>query len=135
VKFSGSTAYRASIGGSHISIGYDLSTTGSCDVIKPSQRIQKVPFTVMAKVKASASEDSDLLAPPPGRPAGSSMGQLKREIKIEDATRLLGSGKQLSESVGEAGLKTQAYEYLSSERRMEITYVEGLVVRYSFTSE
>jgi len=44
-------------------------------------------------------------------------------------------GKQLSESVGDAGLKTQVYEYFTSDRRVEITYVDGLLVRFSISSK
>jgi hypothetical protein len=31
-------------------------------------------------------------------------------------------------------LKTQVYEYLPGDRRVEVTYVEGLVVRFTITS-
>jgi hypothetical protein len=67
-----------------------------------------------------------LLDPPP---------QLKRGMKMEEVTGLLGPGKQLSESVGDGGLKTQVYEYLTDDRRAEVTYVDGLVVRFSVSSK
>ena len=54
---------------------------------------------------------------------------------MEEVTRLLGQGKQLSESVGDAGLKTQVNEDLTSERRVEITYVDGLVVSLLISSK
>ena len=38
-------------------------------------------------------------------------------------------------SVGDAGLKTQVFEYLSEDRRVEVTYVDGLVVRFSVSSK
>ena len=66
--------------------------------------------------------------------AGSPTAQLQRGMKIEDVTSLLGQGRQLSESVGDNGLKTQVYEYLPGDRRVEVTYVEGLVVRFTITS-
>jgi hypothetical protein len=66
---------------------------------------------------------------------GSPTGQLKRGMKMEEVTTLLGSGKQLSESVGDGGLKTQVVEYLTEDRRVEVTYVEGLVVRFSVSSK
>jgi len=56
-------------------------------------------------------------------------------MKMEEVTTLLGPGRQLSESVGDGGLKTQVYEYLTSDRRVEVTYVEGLVVRFSIGSK
>ena len=52
----------------------------------------------------------------------------------EEVTNLFGAGKQLSESVGDAGLKTQVVEYLTSDRCVEVTYVDGLLVRFSITS-
>lgn len=120
--------YKATIGGGHVSIAYDSANQGSCDSIKHSQKSQRVSFTVTAKVVGAASGTA------PGGDA-SSPGQLKRGMKIEDVTRLLGPGKQLSESVGDAGLKTQVYEYLSAEQRYNVTYVDGLVVRYSISSK
>jgi hypothetical protein len=66
--------------------------------------------------------------------AGSPTGQLKRGMQINDVTNLLGQGRQLSESVSPEGLKTQVFEYLTGDRRVEVTYVEGLVVRFSISS-
>ncbi len=59
---------------------------------------------------------------------------LKRGMKMEEVTGLFGQGRQLSESVSSDGLKTQVLEYSSGDRRVDVTYVEGLVVRYSITS-
>ncbi len=66
--------------------------------------------------------------------AGSPTAQLKRGMKFDEVTTLLGPGKQLSESVGDQGLKTQVYEYFTSDRRAEVTFVDGLVVRFSVSS-
>jgi len=65
---------------------------------------------------------------------GSPTGQLKRGMQMSDVTNLLGEGRQLSESVSNDGLKTQVYEYLSGDRRVEVTYVDELVVRFSISS-
>jgi hypothetical protein len=124
--------YKATVGGGHVSIAYDSANHGSCDSIKHSQKIQRVSFTVTAKVVGAAGGPG---AASGGEAAGTPAGQLKRGMKIEDVTRLLGPGKQLSESVGDAGLKTQVYEYLSAEQRYDVTYVDGLVVRYSISSK
>jgi hypothetical protein len=67
-------------------------------------------------------------------PAGSPTAQLKRGMRMEDVTTLLGPGKELSSSVGDAGLKTQVFEYLTPDRRVEITYVDALLVRFSISS-
>jgi len=66
--------------------------------------------------------------------AGSPTGQLKRGMQMTDVTNLLGQGRQLSESVSPEGLKTQIFEYLPGDRRVEVTYVDGLVVRFSISS-
>ncbi len=60
--------------------------------------------------------------------------QLKRGMKMSEVTSLFGQGKQLSESVSGDGLKTQTMEYASGDRRVDVTYVEGVVVRYSISS-
>ncbi|HTZ56756.1 MAG TPA: hypothetical protein VMB49_01600 [Acidobacteriaceae bacterium] len=60
--------------------------------------------------------------------------QLKRGMKMAEVTNLFGPGKQLSESVSGDGLKTQVFEYTTGARIVNVTYVEGLVVRYSIAS-
>jgi hypothetical protein len=60
--------------------------------------------------------------------------ELKRGMKMDEVTNLFGQGKQLSQSVSGDGLKTQIYEYTTGDRRVDVTYVEGLVVRYSINS-
>jgi hypothetical protein len=77
---------------------------------------------------ASAAQNSA------GDSAVPATAQLKRGMKIEEVTNLFGPGKQLSESVSTDGLKTQIFQYATSDRRVEVTYVEGLVVRYSISS-
>jgi hypothetical protein len=67
-------------------------------------------------------------------PTGSPTAQLKRGMKMDEVTTLLGQGRQLSESASSEGLKTQVYEYLPGDRCVEVTYVDGLVVRYAISS-
>ena len=67
--------------------------------------------------------------------SGSPTGQLKRGMSMGDVSNLLGQGKLLSESTSNDGLKTQVYEYVSGDRRAEITYVDQLVVRFSISSK
>ena len=61
--------------------------------------------------------------------------QLRRGMSLNDVAALLGQGKLLSESVGDNALKTQIYEYHSSDRKAEVTFVEGTVVKFSITSQ
>jgi hypothetical protein len=64
----------------------------------------------------------------------SPMTQLKRGMLIGEVSGLLGLGRQMSQSVSEEGLKTQIFEYLPDDYRVEVTYVDGVVVRYSISS-
>jgi hypothetical protein len=59
---------------------------------------------------------------------------LKRGMKMDEVSSLFGPGKQLSESVSGDGLKTQVVQYSTGDRSVQVTYVEGLVVRYSISS-
>ena len=63
-----------------------------------------------------------------------SLTDLKRGMSIGDVSNMLGLGRQLSQSVSEEGLKTQIFEYLPQDYRVEVTYVDGVVVRYSIAS-
>jgi hypothetical protein len=108
---------------------------------------QKNPDAVMKLLAAYVSFDGGGQAgpppqgsPPPAMQNNASDGaipataQLKRGMKMEEVTNLFGQGKQLSESVSGDGLKTQMVEYMTGDRRVDVTYVEGLVVRYSISS-
>ncbi len=74
-------------------------------------------------------------ANPPANGAPSTpMTQLKRGMQIGEVSELMGLGRRLSESTSEEGLKTQIFEYLPNDYRVEVTYVDGVVVRYSIES-
>jgi hypothetical protein len=66
----------------------------------------------------------------PGAPAT----QLRRGMTIDEVANLLGQGKLLSESVSTDGLKTQVYEYAGGGVTTTVTCVDGVVVKYSMTS-
>lgn len=75
--------------------------------------------------------------PTPTAPAAvpaTPMTQLKRGMQIGEVSQLLGLGRQLSQSTSEEGLKTQIFEYLPNDYRVQVTYVDGVVVRYSIES-
>jgi hypothetical protein len=97
---------------------------------------QKTPDAVMKLLADYGPQQA--AAPPPAQSGGDAAvpatAQLKRGMKMSDVTNLLGQGKQLSESVSGDGLKTQTVQYSSGDRRVEVTYVEGVVVRYSISS-
>jgi hypothetical protein len=50
-------------------------------------------------------------------PAVSPTAQLKNGMRVDDATTLLGQGRQISETTTADGLKTQVFEYLPGDRR------------------
>jgi hypothetical protein len=102
---------------------------------------QKSPEAVMKLLSDYVSFDGGAVAgaPPPAALHASdgavpATAQLKRGMKMDEVTQLFGQGKQVSESVSGDGLKTQVVEYVSADRRVDVTYVEGLVVRYSISS-
>lgn len=76
--------------------------------------------------------------PAPSAPANGAsatpMTQLKRGMQIGEVSQLMGLGRQLSQSTSEEGLKTQMFEYLPNDYRVQVTYVDGVVVRYSIES-
>jgi hypothetical protein len=103
---------------------------------------QKNPEAVM-KLLSDYVSFPEAAAPPPApavvqaaAPAGAipATAHLQRGMKMSDVDALFGPGKQMSESVSNDGLKTQVYNYTTGDRKVEVTYVEGLVVRYSISS-
>ena len=103
---------------------------------------QKNPDAVMKLLAdyMSFGGPQDAGAPPaPQNTAGDAAipatAQLKRGMHIEDVTKLFGPGQKLSESVSPEGLKTQTFQYSTGDRRVDVIYVEGLVVRYSISSK
>ena len=59
---------------------------------------------------------------------------LRRGMLMEDVQSKLGRGKLLSEAVGADGILTQQWEFVTSEHVVNLTAVEGLVVKYSMNA-
>lgn len=95
-----------------------------------------VNFGDLAGQKAILEPVAQNIAAPnaPANAPNSPITQLKRGMQIGEISELLGLGRMLSESTSEEGLKTQIFEYLPNDYRVEMTYVDGVVVRYSITS-
>ena len=81
---------------------------------------------------AQATADN-VKSPAIGAPS-SPITQLKRGMQIGEVSEMMGLGRQLSQATSEEGLKTQIFEYLPNDYRAEVTYVDGVVVRYSISS-
>jgi len=93
-------------------------------------------FQTAGPPQPAAPAPSMAISPqPPGQPALSPTAQLQRGMSLNDVANLLGQGKLLSQSTGDNGLKTEVYEYISGDRRAEVTFVEGTVVKFSITSQ
>jgi hypothetical protein len=71
----------------------------------------------------------------PGNAGSVSVSQLKRGMRVDEVSNLLGQGKVLSESVSNEGLKTQVFEYTTADSVVDVTCVEGVVVKYSISSK
>jgi hypothetical protein len=88
---------------------------------------QSTPAPATAVVPADSGAPADS--------SGSPTANLKRGMKMDEVTNLLGAGKKISESAGADGLKTEVYQYAVEDRSAEVTYVDGIVVRFSISSK
>jgi hypothetical protein len=117
---------------------FNLRWSGSipADQLTPQAVMQRLSeylsFNAAPPAAGAVASDSSVATGATNVPA---TAKLQRGMKIEEVTTLFGPGKVLSESVGDAGLKTQVVEYTTTDRRVEVTYVDGLVVRYSISSK
>lgn len=74
------------------------------------------------------------MAPAPVAAGGGDVSQLKRGMKIDEVSNLLGQGQVISQSVSNDGLRTQVVEFKTADSVVDVTCVEGVVVRYSMNS-
>jgi hypothetical protein len=123
---------------------FNLRWSGSIppDQLTPEAVMQNLSEYINFNASPSADNGSSAAnnAPPQAAPADDpnastpATAKLQRGMKMDDVTALFGPGKQISESVGDAGLKTQIFEYSTSDRHVQVTYVDGIVVRYTISS-
>jgi hypothetical protein len=122
---------------------FNLRWSGSIpeDQLSPQAVMRRLSEYLSFDANSPASAAGPASAPAGGSPATQaddahvpSTAKLKRGMKMDEVTALFGQGKVLSEAVGDGGLKTQVVVYTTSDQRVEVTYVEGLVVRYSISS-
>lgn len=85
---------------------------------------------------APVAPASPAISPPvaAGGADDSALTQLKRGMKLDDVTNLMGSGQVISQSSSPDGLKTQVVEFKTTDNLVDVTFVEGVVVRYSINS-
>ena len=92
-----------------------------------------ISFSPQGGPAAQDAQQQDAAAPPSA--PGSPTAQLRRGMDMNAVAGLLGQGKQVSESVSNDGLKTQVFDYATGERHIQVTYVDGLVIRYIISSQ
>ena len=68
-------------------------------------------------------------------PSGGAALQLKRGMRADEVSNLLGQGKVMSESVSNEGLKTRVLEYTTADSVVNVTCVEGVLVKYTISSK
>lgn len=97
------------------------------------------PHVPDANAAPSASYGPPAGSPPPGYAppptAVAPSARLQRGMQLAQVTALLGPGTKVSESTSADGLHTEVYQYVSDERHTEVTYVSGVVVRFSISSK
>jgi hypothetical protein len=71
----------------------------------------------------------------PADQSGSPTAHLKRGMKLSEVNDLLGQGQKKSESSTPDGMKTEIYDYTVDDREVTVTYVEGIVIRFSISSK
>jgi hypothetical protein len=73
-------------------------------------------------------------APPSSPDSGGQTAQLKRGMKMDEVQSLLGQGRTVSDTTSPDGLKTRVMEYATQDSLVDVTFVEGVVVRYTISS-
>jgi hypothetical protein len=75
-------------------------------------------------------------SPAPQYPPASSgqTAQLTRGMKMDEVQNLLGQGRTVSDTTSPDGLKTRVMEYATQDSLVDVTFVEGVVVRYTISS-
>lgn len=93
------------------------------------------PAAVQSAVQAMPPSAASVASPPAATAqGGGGVASIQRGMRLDDVTTLLGHGKVLSTSVSPDGLRTQEIMYASGGNLVDVTYVEGVVVRFSITS-
>ena len=80
--------------------------------------------------QASGGPSPDPAAADTGSPAA----QLKRGMTMAEVAALLGPNRQISSATTPDGLKTQVEEYTTTSNRIQVTFVDSIVVRYTISS-
>ena len=73
-------------------------------------------------------------APPPPPRAANNPVQLQRGMKMSAVEAMLGKGRMLTENTSGDGLHSSEYRYTTIDNLVDVTYVEGVLVRYSISS-
>lgn len=91
---------------------------------------QWVDFGALDRSRAIFAKDA---APASSSPSGD-VTRLERGMKMSEVEALLGKGDPIASDKGSDGLRTSIVRYTTQDDRIDVTYVEGVVVRYSIDS-
>ena len=69
-----------------------------------------------------------------GPPAGDATAQLHNGMSMNDVAALFGQGRTVSDST-QNGMRTEVLEYVSGDRRVQVTYVNNVVVQFNISSK
>jgi hypothetical protein len=94
-----------------------------------------VDFNAAAGAPPAYAPPPAAYAPPPPPSGNGGPGPVQRGMKLDEVTSALGRGKVMSDTTTPDGLHTQEIMYASGDNLVDVTYVEGVVVRYSITSK
>jgi sRNA-binding protein len=134
-------------GGSRFNLRWKGSIPADADTAEGVMKLlaEYVQFTGApeAAARVPAARQNDAVSADPNAPnapagdgdqGGSPTAHLKRGMKMSEVTSLLGAGKKLSVSGGDNGMETIIMEYLVDDRRVEGTYVDGILIRFTISS-
>lgn len=86
-----------------------------------------IPLVAPGPPSAAVTPGTDDSAP--------AVAQLRRGMKMDEVSRAFGPGHVLSETTSNDGLKTMVVQYRVGDSVADVTFVEGVVVRYSINSK
>jgi hypothetical protein len=107
-------------------VDFDASHAGGSAAPPPAVRMAPAPPDTARPAYTGSSSAA---------PSGTGgVAQLARGMKADAVAGLLGQGKVTSQSVSPDGLTTQVIEYRTTDNVVDVTFVEGVVVRYAINS-
>jgi hypothetical protein len=102
--------------------------------LTPEAVMQRLAPWVNFSATKGSQNIFDQAAPAPAAAAPNSAVQLQRGMRMSAVEAMLGKGQLLNENKSGDGLRSAEYRYLTPDNLVDVTYVEGVLVRYSISS-